>query len=82
MDPDFLSEIDKSDILGLSETHIYDEILSELDIPGFKRIDYKIRTKFKNANKTSGGIAIFAKNHIAGYLEPFKTPNNDIIWVG
>ena len=71
MDPDFLSEINKSDIIGISETHIFDEILSELDIPGFKRISYKNRKKLKNANKTSGGIAVFAKNNIAKYLEPF-----------
>ena len=81
MDPDFLSEINKSDIIGISETHIFDEILSELDIPGFKRISYKNRKKLKNANKTSGGIAVFAKNNIAKYLEPFKTHNEDIIWI-
>jgi exonuclease III len=81
MDPDFLSEIDKCDIFGISETHIFDEILDELDIPGFKRIHYKNRKKFKKVNKTSGGIAIFAKNSIAEFLEPFKTTNSDIIWV-
>ena len=81
MDPDFLSEIQKSDILGLSETHIFDEILNDLDIPGFKRIHFKNRKKFKNANKASGGVAVFAKNSIAKYLEPFKTQNEDIIWI-
>ena len=80
-DPDFLSEINKSDILGISETHIYDEILNELDIPGFTRISYKNRKKFKKANKASGGVAVFAKNCVAKYLEPFKTHNNDVVWI-
>ena len=80
-DPDFLSEIDKSDILGISETHIYDEILDELDIPGFTRLSYKNRKKFKKANRASGGIAVFARTKIAEYLEPFKTNNKDIVWI-
>ena len=81
MDPDFLSEINGTDILGLSETHIYDEILDKLDIPGFSRVGYKNRKKIKNINKTSGGLAIFAKDSIAKKLELFKTSNNDVIWI-
>ena len=41
-DPDFLREIGKSDILGISETHIFNEIIDELDIPNFIRLGYKI----------------------------------------
>ena len=81
MDPDFLSEIDESDIIGLSETHIYDGILNELDIPGFTLVEYKNRPKIRNVNKASGGLAVFAKDNIAKNLEIFKTTNNDIIWV-
>ena len=46
-DPDFLSQINDSDIVGLLETHIYDEILDKLDIPGYVRLGYKNRKKFK-----------------------------------
>ena len=63
-DPDFLLEIHNSDLLGISETHIYDEILSELEAEGFTRLTYENRKKFKMANKSSGGVAIFAKNRI------------------
>ena len=80
-DPDFLSEIGDSDIVGILETHIYDEILEKLDIPGFVRLSYKNRKKFKKANKSSGGIALFAKYRIADLLEPFETKNKDIIWL-
>ena len=38
-DPDFLSEINESDLLGISETHIYDDILEKLAVAGFSRID-------------------------------------------
>ena len=80
-DPDFLSEIIDSDIVGLLETHIYEDILDKLDIAGFTRVDYVNRKKMKNANKSSGGIALFAKHKISKFLEPFKTKNNDIIWL-
>ena len=63
------------------ETHIYNEILTELDIAGFTRLNYKNREKFKKANKSSGGIAVFAKHKIAKLFEPFKTKNKDIIWM-
>ena len=81
LDPDFLSEINNSDIVGISETHIYDEILNELDIAGFTRLEYKNRKKFKKANKSSGGLAIFAKTTIEKMFEPYKTQNKDIIWM-
>ena len=80
-DPDFLSEIKNSNVVGISETHIYDDILDELDVAGYKRLEYKNRKQFKKANKSSGGIAIFAKNEIAYLFEPFKTDNKDIIWM-
>ena len=44
-------------------------------------MEYKNRKKFKNANKSSGGIALFAKHKILDILEPFNTKNKDIIWL-
>ena len=61
LDPDFTAQIGNSDIIGLSETHIFKEILDELDIPNFARHEYKIHKKIKNANHTSGGLAVLLR---------------------
>ena len=45
LDPEFLNIIKNVDFLGLTETHIQDEILEDLNIPGFIRISYKNRKK-------------------------------------
>ena len=45
LDPEFLNIIEKVDFLGLTETHVHDEILEDLNIPGFIRISYKNRKK-------------------------------------
>ena len=58
----FLEEIQNSEIVGLQETHIHDDILDQLEIPGFKRIAYKNETLKSPAKKGDGGIAIFIKN--------------------
>ena len=63
-DPDFLSEMNDSDVVGILETHIYNEILEKLDIAGFTRLTYKNRKKFKKANTSSGGVALFIKHKI------------------
>ena len=81
LDPDFTNQISKSDIVGLSETHIFKEVLNELDIPNFTRLGFKIRKKMKNANKTSGGLAIFVKNEMAQLTELYETENTDVIWI-
>ena len=44
---EFLHEIEGCDIVGLAETHIHDEVLSELDIPGYIRKHYKNRKSFQ-----------------------------------
>ena len=76
-----MKEIEKSDIVGISETHIYNEVLDELDIPNFIRLGYKNRKKQAKANKSSGGVAVFAKYEIANIVELHKTKNDDIIWI-
>lgn len=74
-DPDFLSEIKKSDIIGISETHIHDEIIKELAIPGFVLLDYKNRNK-NSQNSSSRGLAIFVKHEIKKYLTLLKQGTN------
>lgn len=79
-DPDFVMEIQKSDIITLGETHIHDDILEKLTIPGFVLLKYKNRKK-SSQNSSSGGIAIFAKNEIKKIIYPVETGNQDIIWL-
>ena len=40
-DPDFLAEVKHADGIGIVETHMHDEILEELTIPGFLPLNYK-----------------------------------------
>jgi hypothetical protein len=81
IDPDFLSEVQKSDIIGLGETHVHDEIVDSLNIPGFVLVKYKNRKKQLKANKTSGGIAIFVKENLQMKVQPVCTENQDIVWL-
>ena len=69
-DPDFLTEVKNADIIGLVETHIHEEILDELIIPGFVPLDFKNRPKNAKSNISSGGIAIFAKEHFQSVIQP------------
>ena len=79
-DPDFLMEIENSDIIGIGETHIHDDILKELTIPGFVLLEYKNRKK--NAqNTSSGGLAIFVRHAIKKIVHPIQSENQDIIWL-
>ena len=78
---DFL-EIQKDvDFIGLTETHIYDEILDKLCIPGFRLIAYKNRNKNLKSNIASGGIAVFVREKLVKLFSPIKNDNKDIVWV-
>ena len=58
---DFLNIIKDQDFIGLTETHIHDEIPEHLSIPGFIRLSY-INMK-KRSHTAPGGIAVFVKDH-------------------
>ena len=81
LDQDFLKIIGNVDSLGITETHGHDEILEELNIPGFIRISYKNRKKNLKSGTSSGGIAIFTKVHTSKMFSVMKTDNQDSIWV-
>ena len=78
---DFLEAIAECDVIGLAETHIHSRILDELAIPGFSRIDYKIREPHSKGKCGSGGIALFSKEHLSTFLAPIQNDNKDVIWV-
>ena len=59
LNTDFIDEISNCDIVGLAETHIHDQILPELDIPGYIRKHFKNRKAHSNGKGGSGGLAIF-----------------------
>ena len=44
-DIDFLNEIGKSHIVGLVETHMHEDVMCDLSIPGFKLFSHKNRKK-------------------------------------
>ena len=78
---DFLNIIKGQDIVNLSETHIHDEILEHLSIPGYKRICHKNRLKNAKSRTAAGGIAMFVKDHLAKAFSNVHSDNEDTIWV-
>ena len=55
-DTDFLQEIQDSHVIGLAETHIHDEIMDQLIIPGYKLFSYKNGKKNVKSNTAPGGL--------------------------
>ena len=76
---DLLQKVENCNIVGLAETHIHNQTLEYLSIPGFTRIHFSIREP-NSKGKGSGGIALFCKNHISNYVTPVKK-SQDVIWV-
>ena len=56
---DFLKALEDADVIGLTETHMHDEILENLNIPGFHRLSYRNREKNTRSNTAPSGIAVF-----------------------
>ena len=77
----FLKTIEDQDIVCLTETHIHDEILEHLCIPGYKRFAYKNRIKNEKSRTASGGIAIFIKENLHELLIHISRDDEDTIWV-
>ena len=78
---DFLNIIKDQDIISLTETHIHDEILEHLSIPGYKRICHKNRVKNEKSRTAAGGIAIFVKECLEKSFSNVYSDNEDTIWV-
>ena len=77
---DFL-EIQKDvDFIGLTETHIHEEILENLSIPDFRLISYKNRNKNLKSNTASGGIAVFVRENLTKLFSVIKNDNEDMLF--
>ena len=81
LNADFIDEIKNCDIVGLAETHIHEQILPELDIPGYIRRHYKNRKAHSNGKGGSGGVAVFCKPDLAKFVSPENNAHDDVIWV-
>ena len=62
-DEDFLDTFKDVDVVGLTETHIHDEVLDQMNIPGFHRLKVKNQPKNEKSNKASKGIAVFVREN-------------------
>ena len=68
-------------MIGITETHIYDEVLDKMNVPGFHRLDVKNQPKNKKSNKASKGIAVFVKESKKDLFSLVKVDNDDAIWI-
>ena len=77
-DQSFLERVSKYDILCLVETH--ENQNSDLSIVGFHKLDSVKRNKVKF--KSSGGIAVYVRNHIKDIISPIKNQydHTDTLW--
>ena len=78
---EFLNIMEDVDLLGLTETHIHEETLEDLNIPGFIRMGFKNNEKNIKSGTAPGGIAVFVKEHIEQFFSVIKTENQDCIWL-
>ena len=77
-DPLFLKQIDKLDIIALSETHCGDDDIVTLD--GYN-VEMSIRPKLSKARKHSGGLAILIKANLQPGIKKIKSNAGNYIWI-
>ena len=80
-DKEFLKIFEDVDFIGLTETHMYAEVLDKMNIPGFHRLHTKNQPKNKKSNTASKGIAVFVRENIKGMFKLVQMGNDDAIWV-
>ena len=78
-DPTFLKEVENDDLVSLVETHNND-LDDQLSILGFKRVKAKNRPS-NSLLKSSGGLAIFARDRIFNFIVPINNNNADTLWI-
>ena len=80
-DNEFLDCFKNADFIGLTETHIHNEVLDKMNIAGFSRLVVKNQSKNVKSNTASKGIAVFVKEEIKDIFHPVPMDNEDVIWV-
>ena len=80
-DSDFLKEIKDDVIVGLVETHMHDDIVENLCIPGFELLSFKNRPLNKNSKTSSGGVAFFVKDSVSRFITKVDNDNKDSLWL-
>ena len=80
-DTDFLNELEGSEIVGITETHVHKGIQDILAIPGYIRVAYKYKPLKTKMNKGYGGLAVFVKENLIRHIVPQQNTNDDSIWI-
>ena len=80
-DKEFIKSFEDIDFIGLTETHIHQETIDKMNIPGFHRLKMKNQPKNKKSNTAPKGIAVFVKEEIKDIFRIEPTDNEDAIWV-
>ena len=80
-DKEFLKTFVDVDFVGITETHIHDEILDNMNISGFRLLSAKNRAKNLKSHTASGGIAVFVKESLCKLFTVVNIENEDAIWV-
>ncbi|KAK3101032.1 hypothetical protein FSP39_000386 [Pinctada imbricata] len=76
----FIDSISKFNIISLVETWANDTEHNN-DIPGFKLVEIRNRTKHCKARRNSGGIKVFAKSNISKGIKKMRKTHTDIVWL-
>ena len=77
-DKEFLQVFENIDFIGLTETHIHEEELDKMSIPGFHRLDVKNELKNIKSNTAPKGIAVFVRERKKDLLFVVTTDNKVI----
>ena len=80
-DKDFLDTFKDIDVVGLTETHVHDGVLDQMNIPGFHRLKVKNQPKNEKSNKASKGIAVFVRENKRNLFSPVMMDDEDAIWI-
>ncbi len=80
-DNEFLACFKGIDFIGLTETHMHNEVVDKMNIPGFCRLKMKNQLKNLKSNTAQKGIAVFVKEEIKNIVHFVPMDNEDVIWV-
>ena len=80
-DKEFLECFREIDFIGLTETHMHNEVVDNMNIPGFCRLKMKNQNKNAKSNTAQKGIAVFVKEEVKSIFHLVPMDNEDAIWV-